>query len=123
MSRHRMILASAGSGKTHALTTRFAALLAAGASPDRIAALTFTRKAAGEFFDEILNALAKAAGSAEDAAKLADRIGDPSRGCGDFLKLVRSLVDAMPRLPSGKVLRRVLRDAWMVDHAGPRIDA
>jgi ATP-dependent exoDNAse (exonuclease V) beta subunit (contains helicase and exonuclease domains) len=49
-----MILASAGSGKTYALTNRFVQLLAGGAAPERIVALTFTRKAAGEFFDEIL---------------------------------------------------------------------
>ena len=51
---HVMILASAGSGKTYALTNRFVRLLANGAAPERIVALTFTRKAAGEFFDEIL---------------------------------------------------------------------
>jgi ATP-dependent helicase/nuclease subunit A len=45
--RNEMILASAGSGKTYALTTRFIGLLAAGVEPERIAALTFTRKAAG----------------------------------------------------------------------------
>ena len=50
---HVMILASAGSGKTYALTNRYVRLLALGAKPERIAALTFTRKAAGEFFDEI----------------------------------------------------------------------
>ena len=51
---HVMILASAGSGKTYALTNRFVELLARGAPAERIVALTFTRKAAGEFFDEIL---------------------------------------------------------------------
>ena len=49
--RHVMILASAGSGKTYALTNRYVQLLAGGAEPERIVALTFTRKAAGEFFD------------------------------------------------------------------------
>ena len=58
---HVMILASAGAGKTYALTNRFVRLLAGGVSPERIAALTFTRKAAGEFFDEILRKLGRAA--------------------------------------------------------------
>ena len=39
---HVMILASAGSGKTYALTDRFVALLAHGAAPERIAALTLS---------------------------------------------------------------------------------
>ena len=44
---HKMILASAGSGKTYALTQRFGVLVAGGAAPEGIVALTFTRKAAG----------------------------------------------------------------------------
>ena len=40
---HIMILASAGSGKTYALTNRFVELLARGAAAERIVALTFTR--------------------------------------------------------------------------------
>ena len=68
---HRMILASAGTGKTYALTNRFVQLLAAGAPPERIVALTFTRKAAGEFFDEILGKLARAASDAGEATRLA----------------------------------------------------
>ena len=53
---HEAILASAGSGKTHALVTRYLQLLASGQAPERIVALTFTRKAAGEFFDKLLDA-------------------------------------------------------------------
>lgn len=45
---HIAIEASAGSGKTHALATRYTALLLAGADPATILAATFTRKAAGE---------------------------------------------------------------------------
>ena len=100
-SRHMMILASAGSGKTFALTNRFVALLAAGARPERIVALTFTRKAAGEFFDEILRKLAGAARSPEAARKLADDIDRPKLGCADFLGMLRQVVDAMPRLRLG----------------------
>ena len=56
-----MIRASAGTGKTYQLTNRFIRLLLFGAAPERIIALTFTRKAAGEFFEGILDKLAKAA--------------------------------------------------------------
>ncbi|RRJ96648.1 hypothetical protein Ga0100231_022895 [Opitutaceae bacterium TAV4] len=74
---HRMILASAGSGKTYALTNRFVQLLARGAPPERIVALTFTRKAAGEFTDEILKKLATAATDPATAARLASEIFPP----------------------------------------------
>ena len=67
---HQMILASAGSGKTHDLTTRFCTLMAAGVPPERIIALTFSRKAAGEFFSRILTRMARAAQSAPEAARL-----------------------------------------------------
>jgi ATP-dependent exoDNAse (exonuclease V) beta subunit len=97
---HVMILASAGSGKTYALTNRYIALLAGGAAPERIVALTFTRKAAGEFFDEILKKLARAAGDAAEAVKLAREIGAPAEP-EDFLRLLRAVVDAMPRLCLG----------------------
>ncbi len=99
--RHVMILASAGSGKTYALTNRFVSLLANGAAPERIVALTFTRKAAGEFFDEILGKLARAARDEIFAEQLADDIGRPALGAADFLRLLRAVVDAMPRLRLG----------------------
>jgi ATP-dependent helicase/nuclease subunit A len=99
--RHVMILASAGSGKTYALTNRFVALLAGGAQPERIVALTFTRKAAGEFFDEILNKLAGAARDAGRARSLAIEIQQPQLGTGDFLKMLRAVTEAMPKLRLG----------------------
>lgn len=96
-----MILASAGSGKTYALTNRFVRLLALGARPERIAALTFTRKAAGEFFDEILNKLAGAAESPAKAAQLACEIDEPGLGAPDFLRMLRDLAGVMHRLRLG----------------------
>jgi ATP-dependent helicase/nuclease subunit A len=96
-----MILASAGSGKTYALTNRFVELLAAGAQPERIVALTFTRKAAGEFFDEILRKLARAARDPRAAWKLASDIRQPTLQPADFLRMLRAVVDAMPRLRLG----------------------
>ena len=105
---HKMILASAGSGKTYALTHRYVQLLALGAPPERIVALTFTRKAAGEFFDEILKKLARAASEPDFAAKLVDELklgGDPHfvgrEPTARFLELLRAVVEAMPRLNLG----------------------
>ncbi|HTO02337.1 MAG TPA: UvrD-helicase domain-containing protein [Opitutus sp.] len=96
-----MILASAGSGKTYALTNRFVRLLALGAKPERIVALTFTRKAAGEFFDEILKKLAHAASDANYAKTLAAEIGVSELGSGAFLKMLSAVVTTMPRLQLG----------------------
>ncbi len=98
---HKMILASAGSGKTYALTNRFVSLLAHGAPPERIVALTFTRKAAGEFFDEILNKLARASRDPGAASRLAEDIGRPGLGPEDFLGMLRATVGAMHRLALG----------------------
>tara|TARA_R110002096_G_scaffold403766_3_gene601317 strand:- start:12891 stop:16145 length:3255 start_codon:yes stop_codon:yes gene_type:complete len=72
-----MILASAGSGKTYALTNRFVKLLALGVAPEKIIALTFTRKAAAEFLDEILRKLAKACTDPNFAAAVRDQIEVP----------------------------------------------
>lgn len=98
---HKMILASAGSGKTYALTNRFVQLLACGAPPERIVALTFTRKAAGEFFDEILNKLARAARDPREAARIAEDIGEPQLVPVDFLRMLRAMTGAMHRLALG----------------------
>jgi len=98
---HLMILASAGSGKTYALTNRFVQLLACGAPPERIVALTFTRKAAAEFFDEIVNKLARAAAGEAAARVLAREIGAPEMAAADFLRLLRGMADAMHRLHLG----------------------
>lgn len=59
--RSEMIRASAGSGKTHRLAMRYISLLAMDVPAERIIALTFTRKAAGEFFSRIAGMLAAAA--------------------------------------------------------------
>ena len=52
-----VISASAGSGKTFRLTLRYIKLLNQGVSPDKIIALTFTKKAAGEIFNKIIDRL------------------------------------------------------------------
>ncbi len=98
---HEMIFASAGSGKTFALTTRFIRLLALGVAPERIVALTFTRKAAGEFFGEIVNRLAEAGADEATARRLAAAVARPELAAADFRRLLRGMIGAMHRLNLG----------------------
>lgn len=88
---HLRILASAGSGKTYQLTNRYLRLLLAGVPPERIIALTFTRKAAGEFFDAILTKLAEACTRPEAAARLARQLEVPENGMDWHAALARVL--------------------------------
>jgi len=97
---HEMIRASAGSGKTYALTNRFVRLLALGVAPERIVALTFTRKAAGEFLDAILQKLARCASSKDSATRLGAELALPAELSTPvhFRRLLRGVVDALHRL-------------------------
>jgi uncharacterized protein (TIGR00375 family) len=61
-SRHLLVTAGPGTGKTFTLTARMAALLAAGCEPDRMAAVTFTVKAADELRERLVGAAGAAAG-------------------------------------------------------------
>jgi ATP-dependent exoDNAse (exonuclease V) beta subunit len=78
--RNERLIANAGSGKTHALTTRVIQLLARGVNPGKIAALTFTRKSAGEFLSAVF---ARLAGAALDPEKLATLRAAPHLGTLD----------------------------------------
>ncbi|MBR7121579.1 MAG: UvrD-helicase domain-containing protein [Lentisphaeria bacterium] len=56
-----IITASAGTGKTYSLASRFIQLLSYGAEPESILAITFTKKAAGEIFDRIVRRICELA--------------------------------------------------------------
>ena len=65
-NRSVIVSACAGSGKTWLLVTRMARLLLAGAKPQEILALTFTRKAAQEMRDRLYRLLEEFAQSSDE---------------------------------------------------------
>ena len=93
-----LILASAGSGKTFQLANRVIGLVASGVAPEKIVALTFTRKAAGEFADSVLMKLATAASDEKPAAGLRRDLAVPEADFGESLERV---VRALPRFTLG----------------------
>jgi ATP-dependent exoDNAse (exonuclease V) beta subunit len=89
-----LILASAGSGKTYQLGNRVIGRVARGVEPAKIVALTFTRKAAGEFADSVLGKLAEAVLDANVASRLAADLGDDGI---DFDEILQGITRDLPR--------------------------
>lgn len=123
------VRAAAGSGKTTSLVARMVALVRQGVAPEHLAAITFTRKAAGEmttrFFAELertRDALDRDAAPAEWAAvdtglRQAQRafIGTIHAFCGRILRERPLAVGLPPRFTAGLDDRdeRALRErAW-----------
>src|SRR4051812_45739956 len=79
-SQNVILEASAGTGKTRVLVERYVNLLRAGVEPDHILAITFTRKAAAEMRQRIVDRLKEASRLSEfDMARwreLKERLGD-----------------------------------------------
>jgi len=98
LKKNLLVLASAGSGKTYCLSDRVIGLLARGVEPEKIVALTFTRKAAGEFADAILKKLAEASADKQKGEQLAAKFGSEEI---HFIDLLESLVGSLPKLSLG----------------------
>ena len=105
-----LIAASAGTGKTYKLASRFISLLALGYPAEKLIALTFTRNAAGEFKSRILRDLAKGASSEKDAEELTRRIRSTLSGDGRDVPLCPQIADTLPlgQLRYRKLLRELV---------------
>ena len=100
MIQSTMIRASAGSGKTFQLANRYLALMVLGEKPEEIIALTFTRKAAGEFASRIMTRLAEGASSEEQADELAGELTKIILGTDDIPALLKESDQALPEMNS-----------------------
>ncbi len=100
---HMMLVANAGSGKTYSLTTRMVTLLALGVEPRKIAALTFTKKSAGEFLDAVFIRLAAAASDPAKLEKLRGDTGLQALNADQCRAILRSLVSQMGTLCMGTI--------------------
>jgi ATP-dependent exoDNAse (exonuclease V) beta subunit len=98
-----MVLASAGSGKTYQLGNRIIGFIAMGIDPATIVALTFTRKAAGEFTDAVLSKIAAAGLDEAKAAAIRADLAKSGRALGDvdFIAILESFVRALPHMTLG----------------------
>lgn len=95
LAKNLVILASAGSGKTYQLGNRVIGKIGLeGVDPERIVALTFTRKAAGEFADSVLMKLATASLDPVQAADICEEVG----GELNLPQVLESVVRALPRM-------------------------
>ena len=91
-ARHQRILASAGTGKTYQLTSRYLQLVLEGADPRTILATTFTRAAAAEIRTRILGTAARALIDDDKRIELAGRTGRPDLSPAELERLLQLLV-------------------------------
>ena len=89
---HRRVLASAGTGKTHRLTSRFLQLMVEGSEARTILATTFTRAAAAEIRDRILIRVAEAVLDSGRLHELGSQIGHPGMSAEQASSLLEGLL-------------------------------
>lgn len=95
LAKNLLILASAGSGKTYQLGNRVIGKIGKeGVEPERMVALTFTRKAAGEFADSVLTKLAAGSLDADKAAAICRDLGAEI----EIAAVLEKVIKALPRL-------------------------
>lgn len=97
-SPHRLVVASAGTGKTYRLTVELLRRLRQGARPEEVLAATFTRKAAGEILERLLVRLAEACLDPEARNRLAVDLGGAPLTPAEANGLLGVVVDSLDRV-------------------------
>ncbi len=95
---HVRILASAGSGKTYQIITRYLRLLREDRPVSSILATTFTRAAAGDIRRKLLHTVAEAAANEQAREELAERLKASTLTSEQSLDLLFQLTDNLHRL-------------------------
>lgn len=98
---HATVFASAGSGKTWLLVSRLVRLLLAGARPEGILAVTFTRKAAGEMQARLRQRLRTLATAAPDTLRDMLRDMGVDSPSADDMARARGLFEQLLFSPQG----------------------
>lgn len=110
---HKVIRASAGTGKTYQLSGRYLGLAATDQPLDQILATTFARKAAGEILERVLLRVAEAVDDDAKRRALAEHVGNPQlREAAACRALLTRLVRGLHRLRVGTL------DSFFVQMAG-----
>ncbi len=105
--RSKVLLASAGTGKTFQLSNRYLALVLHGVDLDQMLATTFTRKAAGEILNSILNRLATACANPDACEELREFLHLPQTwGQAEATQLLQKLLSQLPQFQVGTL------DSW-----------
>jgi ATP-dependent helicase/nuclease subunit A len=109
-----LVLASAGSGKTFRISSRVIGLLAAGEPVDEVFASTFTRKAAGEILDRVLERLSAAALDENAASELSAHavFGAAELDAAEWQAVLERLIRSLHRINIGTL------DSFFVRVAG-----
>jgi ATP-dependent exoDNAse (exonuclease V) beta subunit len=93
----RVVLASAGTGKTFQLTNELLGLLFSGVDHARVLVTTFTRKAAGEILDRLLGRLLDAAGGGSALEELQRELGRKNLSARDCAEKLAGLCRSIDR--------------------------